>query len=59
MPLPFGSFLGNSAALTLTATALASAKGGALPPMNIMLVIDNTASMNNADLQLRRAHCGE
>ena len=48
VPLSFGSFLGKSP-VTLTATSLASAKGGALPPMNIMLVIDNTTSMNNAD----------
>jgi Flp pilus assembly protein TadG len=34
--------------VTLTATSLAS-KGGALPPMNIMIVLDNTASMNDQD----------
>lgn len=34
--------------VTLTATSLAS-KGGALPPMNIMIVLDDTASMNDQD----------
>jgi Flp pilus assembly protein TadG len=34
--------------VTLTATSLAS-KGGRLPPMNIMIVLDNTASMNDQD----------
>jgi Flp pilus assembly protein TadG len=34
--------------VTLTATSLAS-KGGSLPPMNIMIVLDNTASMNDQD----------
>ena len=35
--------------MTITATALASAKSGTLPPLHIMLVIDNTGSMNNTD----------
>jgi hypothetical protein len=34
--------------VTLTATSLAS-KGGALPPMHIMIVLDNTLSMNDQD----------
>ena len=37
--------------VTLTAKALAVGKGGALPPLNIMLVIDNTESMNTKDPQ--------
>ena len=32
--------------MTLTANSLAVGKGGALPPLNIMLVLDNTGSMN-------------
>jgi hypothetical protein len=34
--------------VTLTATSLAG-KGGALPPMHIMIVLDNTGSMNSQD----------
>jgi Flp pilus assembly protein TadG len=34
--------------VTLTATSYA-AQGGGLPPMNIMVVLDNTGSMNNTD----------
>ena len=34
--------------VTLTATSLAN-KGGALPPMHIMIVLDNTGSMNSQD----------
>jgi Flp pilus assembly protein TadG len=33
--------------VTLSASALAVGKGGALPPLNIMIVLDNTASMSN------------
>jgi Flp pilus assembly protein TadG len=32
--------------VTLTAKSLAVGKGGALPPLNIMIVLDNTASMS-------------
>ena len=48
VPLIFAQYFGLSS-VTLTATALASAKNGALPPLHIMLVIDNTSSMTNRD----------
>jgi len=48
VPVFFAGLLGT-ASVTLTATALASAKSGALPPQHVMLVIDNTGSMNNTD----------
>jgi Flp pilus assembly protein TadG len=34
-------------AVTLTATSLAVGKGGALPPLNIMMIIDNSESMSS------------
>jgi Flp pilus assembly protein TadG len=37
--------------VTLSASALAVGKGGAFPPLNIMLIIDNTDSMNDVDQQ--------
>ena len=49
VPLIFGHLLGPLSTFTLTATSLASAKRGALPPLHIMLVIDNTGSMNTLD----------
>jgi Flp pilus assembly protein TadG len=35
--------------VTLTAKSLALGKGGALPPLNIMIVLDNTKSMQGTD----------
>lgn len=48
VPLIFKNWFGVGS-ITLTAGAKASAKFGALPPLNIMFVIDNTSSMNNTD----------
>jgi Flp pilus assembly protein TadG len=49
VPLIFGNLLGPLSTVTLAATSLASAKSNSLPPLNIVLVIDNTGSMNNKD----------
>ena len=49
LPLVFGGFVGK-ASHTITATATASAKGGGgSKALDVMLVIDTTASMNDAD----------
>ena len=49
IPLVFGGFIGKSTE-TITATATASAKGGGTTKaLDVMLVIDTTASMNDAD----------
>jgi hypothetical protein len=48
VPLVFGSIFGVNS-VTLTATATASGVGGAPPPLNVMIVLDTTASMNNSD----------
>ena len=45
-PLFFANVVGWSS-LTMTATATAAAKGGVPKPLDIMLVLDTTASMNN------------
>jgi Flp pilus assembly protein TadG len=47
VPFTLGQVFGFST-VTLTATSWA-AKGGALPPMDIMMVLDNTGSMTNTD----------
>jgi Flp pilus assembly protein TadG len=39
----------NMGPVTLSASAIGVGKGGALPPLNVMLVIDNTESMNSQD----------
>ncbi len=49
MPLYFGKLLGIST-WQISATALASARGGASQSADVMLVMDTTASMNNSDL---------
>jgi Flp pilus assembly protein TadG len=35
--------------VTVTASATASSKGGSTPPLNIMIILDTTQSMNTAD----------
>lgn len=47
VPLAFGGLFGLSTT-TLTATATAS-RGGKATPLDVMLVVDSTASMNTAD----------
>ena len=47
VPFMLGQVFGFGT-VTLTATAIA-AKGGGLPPMNIMVVLDNTGSMGQSD----------
>src|SRR4029077_2444818 len=46
VPLYFGGVLGLKA---WSATATAGARGGAIQSADVMLVVDTTASMNNAD----------
>jgi len=48
VPLFIGQALGFKP-MTLTATATAAAKGGGLPPLNVELILDSTASMAQAD----------
>jgi hypothetical protein len=48
VPLPFGKFFGRPTK-TLTAIATASAKGGYGRSLDVMLIVDTTASMNNSD----------
>lgn len=48
MPLVFGRFFGV-ADKTMTATATASAQGGAGKKVDVVLVLDTTASMKNSD----------
>ena len=47
-PLFFGAALGWSAA-TVSATSTAAAGGGNLPALNVMIIVDTTASMNTND----------
>ena len=49
VPLLFAPVLGFNPTITLSATSIASKAIGAFPPLNVMLVIDNTASMNTTD----------
>jgi Flp pilus assembly protein TadG len=45
--------------VTLTATALALARGpGPTPPLNVMIVVDTTGSMNSSDPNGTAATCG-
>jgi Flp pilus assembly protein TadG len=48
VPLFIGQVLGFQP-MTFTATATAAAKGGGLPPMNVEIILDSTASMGQAD----------
>jgi flagellin-like protein len=48
VPTFFAKVLGFNST-TVTVQAAASAKGGSTPPLNVMIVLDTTASMNNAD----------
>ena len=48
VPTFFGNVIGISS-LSLSATATAGAKGGKASPMDMMITIDTTASMNDAD----------
>jgi Flp pilus assembly protein TadG len=49
VPLLFAPVFGFNPTITLSATSFASKATGAFPPLNVMLVIDNTASMNTTD----------
>ena len=56
VPLYLAQMFGVSS-VQMSATATASARGaGAVPPLNVMLVLDTTDSMNNADTS--GAYCG-
>ena len=48
VPLIFGNVFGMSST-TITATATAGGKGGLGTALDVMLIVDTTASMNNAD----------
>lgn len=48
VPLYFGEVLGLKS-WQIAATALAGARGGTTNPVDVMLVVDTTASMNNPD----------
>ncbi len=48
MPLLFGAALGL-APMTFTATSTAAAAGGNYPALNVMIIVDTTASMNSND----------
>jgi hypothetical protein len=48
MPLVFGHLFGVSTT-TITATATAGMKGGSGKALDVMLILDTTASMNNSD----------
>jgi Flp pilus assembly protein TadG len=48
VPTFFGGVLGMST-VTVSATATATAKGGSAPPLNVITIVDTTASMNSAD----------
>ena len=52
VPTFFGNVLGISS-LSISASATAGAKGGKASPVDVMIIIDTTASMNNYD-----ASCG-
>jgi hypothetical protein len=58
VPFTLGQVFGFGP-VTLTATSLAGASGtGGLPAMNIMIVLDTTASMNDADTNGSSSTCG-
>ncbi len=48
VPMWFAQVIGISS-VPVTATALAGASGGATAPLNVMLVVDTTGSMNSPD----------
>lgn len=48
VPTFFGNAIGISS-LSLSATATAGSKGGKASPMDVMIIVDTTASMNTAD----------
>ena len=48
VPTFFGNVIGISS-LSISATATAGAKGGKATPMDVMIIVDTTASMNTAD----------
>ena len=48
VPTFFAGVLGINS-VTVSATATASSKGGSTPPLNMMIILDTTASMNNTD----------
>lgn len=48
VPLIFAPILGIQTA-NVNAAAMAGASGGAAPPLNVMIVLDTTASMNNSN----------
>jgi hypothetical protein len=56
VPFTLGQILGFGP-VTLTATSLAGA-GGGLPALNIMIVLDTTASMNDSDPNGSISTCG-
>jgi Flp pilus assembly protein TadG len=58
VPFTLGQIFGFGP-VTLTATALAGASGtGGLPAMNVMIVLDTTASMNDSDTNGSISTCG-
>ena len=58
VPFLLGQF-SASARSTLTATSLAGASGtGGLPPLNVMIVLDTTVSMNDSDSNGNITTCG-
>jgi Flp pilus assembly protein TadG len=48
VPTFFGNVIGVSS-LSISATATAGAKGGKATPMDVMIIVDTTSSMNSAD----------
>ena len=57
VPLIFAQWFGVNS-VTLSATALASVAGG-LPPLHVMIVVDNTGSMNGSDTSSPKpTNCG-
>ena len=48
VPLFFAPVIGVRTA-TINANSMASAAGGAIPPLNVIVVLDTTASMNNSN----------
>ncbi|WGJ16407.1 TadG family pilus assembly protein [Methylocapsa sp. D3K7] len=48
VPTFFAGALGINS-VTISATATASSKGGAPPPLNVMMILDTTQSMNTTD----------
>jgi Flp pilus assembly protein TadG len=58
VPFLLGQIFGFGS-VTLTATSLAGAKGSSgFPPLNVMIVLDTTGSMNDADPNGSVATCG-